>query len=95
MVLLDVTQLDSVFSATITPKPGIPAKPSLHGIVKALDAIGQDRNPYTWYIGDDAADAGAAHAVSVQFAWASYGYRKEMPERTDFVLEKFEEVIHL
>ena len=93
--LLQATDLERYFSAIITPRPGVPAKPQPHGIWKALSSLGKNADMETWYVGDGATDAAAAQAASVQFAWASYGYEPEPPPGTAAVIERFEDVLQL
>ena len=92
--LVESTGIDRYFAATATPRPGLPAKPSPHGIWRVLQEMGRDVDAETWLVGDGAADAEAAQAAGVQFAWASYGYESEPPGAAK-VLERFEDVLRL
>ena len=95
MPLLESTVIDRYFSATITPRAGVPAKPQPHGIRKALRTMGREPDPETWFVGDAVADAGAARAATVRFSWASYGYEPKSPPWTATVLKRFEDVLQL
>lgn len=95
MPMLQATGLERYFSAIITPRRGVPAKPQPHGIRTALDTLGRKTDTDTWYVGDGATDAAAAQAASVQFAWASYGYEPQTPPGTTAVIERFEDVLQL
>ena len=93
--LLESTGISRYFTATATPRPGLPAKPQPHGIRWALQEMGREADAETWFVGDGGADAGAAQAAGVQFAWASYGYEREPPSGAAAVLECFEDVLRL
>ena len=93
--LLQSTGIDRYFASTATPRPGVPAKPQPHGIRRVLREMGRESGAETWFVGDAAADAEAAHAAGVQFAWASYGYETEPPSGTVKVLECFDQVLQL
>ena len=92
---LQSTGIDKYFTATATPRPGVPAKPSPHGIWRVLHEMRRDADARTWFVGDGAVDAEAAAAAGVQFAWASYGYCTKEPPDTAKVLERFEDVLQL
>ena len=93
--LLESTGIDQYFAATATPRWGLPAKPKPHGIWKVLKQMGREADAETWFVGDGAADAEAAHAAGVQFAWASYGYESEPWSGAARVLACFEDVLQL
>ena len=93
--LLKSTGIDAYVTATVTPRPGVPAKPKPHGIMRVLEKMGRKPDPATWFVGDGEVDAEAAVAAGVQFAWASYGYETEAPPGTAKVLEGFDEVLRL
>ena len=95
--LLHSTGIEKYIAATVTPQPwrGVPAKPKPHGIRKVLQEMGREADAQTWFVGDGAADAEAAKAAGVQFAWASYGYEREAPHGTAKVLECFDDVLQL
>ena len=92
--LLESTGVGGYVAATATPRVGVPAKPQPHGVSKVLKEL--DR-PATgaWFVGDGTADAGAARAAGVRFAWASYGYDADAPAGTARVLARFEDVLEL
>ena len=88
------TGIDEYFDVIVTPRPGVQAKPQPHGIRKALRKMG--REPvHAWFAGDGAADANAAKAAVVRFAWASYGYENTAPPGTETVLHTFKDVLGL
>ena len=95
--LLHSTGIEKYIAVTVTPQPwrGVPAKPKPHGIRKVLQEMGREADAQTWFVGDGAADAEAAKAAGVQFAWASYGYEREAPHGTAKVLECFDDVLQL
>lgn len=93
--LLESTGIDAYVSATMTPRPGVPAKPKPHGLRRVLEEMGRKPDPATWFVGDGEADAEAAGAAGVQFAWASYGYETRVPLGTVKVLEGFDDVLRL
>ena len=93
--LLRSTGVEKYLVATVTPRRGVPAKPKPHGILRCLREMGREADARTWFVGDGAADAGAAKAAGVLFAWAAYGYELEMPPGTARVLERFDEVLRL
>ena len=93
--LLQSTGIENYFTATATPRWGVPAKPKPHGLRWVLNKMERDANARTWFVGDGAVDAEAAAAAGVQFAWASYGYDTVAPPGTAKVLERFDDVLRL
>ena len=93
--LIESKGMDMYFAATVTPRPGVPAKPSPNGIRRALQQMDRLADARTWFVGDGTVDARAAIAADVKFAWASYGYEKEQPLGTAKTLERFEDVLRL
>ena len=89
------TGVAGYFEVIVTPRAGVPAKPKPHGILKALKEMGQEAGPHTWLVGDSEADAEAAAAAGVRFAWASYGYEALPPIGAETVLRSFEDVLGL
>ena len=92
--LLKATNIEKYLGAIVTPQWGVPAKPSPQGIWKALECLGRKANADTWYVGDSEADAKAAKAAGISFAWASYGYENEPPEASQ-ILKSFDEILQL
>ena len=90
--LLESTGIGEYAAAVATPRRGVPAKPKPHGIRQVLAEMGQKADLGTWFVGDAAADAEAAEAASVRFAWASFGYESAMPPGTGKVLACFDEI---
>ena len=94
--LLESTGIGTYVTTTVTPVPGVPAKPKPHGIMRVLKKMGRKPDhPATWFVGDGKVDAEAAVAAGVQFAWASYGYETEAPPGTAKVLQGFDDVLRL
>ena len=93
--LTKATGIEDYFDSVVTPRIGVLAKPHPHGIRRALGAIGREADPYVWFVGDQTADARAATAAGVRFAWASYGYETVPPTGTERVLPAFEGVLTL
>ena len=91
----DATGVGTYFEVLVTPRPGVPAKPQPHGILKALQAMGHAADLHTWFVGDGIGDAEAAAAAGVRFAWVSYGYDADPPPGTETVLHSFEDVLRL
>ena len=92
--LLEATGIEKYLDAVVTPQRGVPAKPSPRGIWKALECLDCKADPDTWYVGDSTADAKAAKAARISFAWASYGYEDKPPEASQ-ILKSFDEVLQL
>ncbi|MDE0420723.1 MAG: HAD hydrolase-like protein [Gammaproteobacteria bacterium] len=92
--LLESTGVGGHVAATATPRAGVPAKPQPHGIKRVLDELGRP-TAGAWFVGDGTADAGAAAAAGVPFAWVSYGYDAEAPAGTARVLARFGDVLDL
>ena len=93
--LLDSTGIGAYVTTTVTPRRGVPAKPKPNGIRKILQEMGRRSCEGVWFVGDGLADAKAAQAAGVPFAWASYGYEAEVPNGTAKVLARFEDVLEL
>ena len=93
--VVEATGIDAYFDAIVTPRPGVPAKPKPHGVLKALQQMGREADAHTWLVGDGVADAEAAAAAGVRFAWASYGYEAAPPPGAETVLHSFEDVLEL
>ena len=93
--LVQATGIAGYFAAIVTPRAGVPAKPKPHGILRALQEMGREGDVHTWMVGDGVADAAAARAAGVRFAWASYGYETVTPERAETVLLRFGDVLGL
>ena len=93
--LLESTGIAAYVSATVTPRWGVPPKPSPHGVKKALAEMGRSADASVWVVGDGLTDARAAQAAGVQFAWARYGYESDAPPGTGKVLRGFEDVLAL
>ena len=91
----EATGIADYFEVIVTPRPGVPAKPQPHGILKALRDMGRVADSNTWFLGDGAVDAKAATAAGVRFAWASYGYDADPPPGTSTVLHSFEDALGL
>lgn len=91
----EATGVARYFEVIVTPRRGVPAKPKPHGISKALRDMGRAADLNTCFIGDGVADAEAAAAAGVRFAWASYGYDTDQPPGTETVLHSFEDVLRL
>ena len=70
-------------------------KPSPSGILRALSELGAVPNADVYLVGDTEADAAAAHAAGVRFAWAKYGYGVATPANTQRTVSCFEEVLDL
>ena len=80
--------------ATVTPRSGVPANPQPHGVKSALEKMDRSRDPNVW-LGGRIADAEAAQAAGVRFAWARYGYETDAPSEPDKVLRRFEDILAL
>ena len=93
--MTEATGIDEYFEVVVTPRPGVPAKPQPHGIRRALREMGREAGPHTWFVGDGVADAKAAKAAAVRFAWVSYGYETTAPPDTEMVLYGFKDVLGL
>ena len=93
--LLASTGIEEYVAAIATPRPGVPAKPSPHGIESVLRELGRTPDAGTWVVGDGRTDAAAARAAGVRFAWASYGYETAQPPGTTKVLAGFGDVLDL
>ena len=93
--LLESTGIAAYLSATVTPRPGVPAKPSPQGVARALGDMGRGVGPDVWLVGDGPADAVAARAAGVRFAWARYGLHRTEPPGTDRVLARFGDALAL
>lgn len=93
--MLQATGIAGYFEAIVTPRRGVPAKPRPHGILRALQEMGRTADVHTWLVGDGVADAAAAGAAGVRFAWASYGYETAQPAGVDSVLRSFGDVLRL
>ena len=93
--MLKSTGIGEYVAAIATPRAGIPAKPKPHGIRSVLNEIELVAGAQAWFVGDGSADAEAAKAASVCFAWASFGYESEEPHDTDKVLVGFDELLAL
>ena len=92
--LLESTGVGAYVGATATPRVGVPAKPHPQGVKRVLKELGRSTTG-AWFVGDGTADAGAAVAAGVPFAWASYGYDTEAPPETTRVVARFEDVLEL
>ena len=95
MPLVQATGIAGYFEAIVTPRAGVPAKPKPHGILRALQEMGREADVHTWLVGDGVADAAAARAAGVRFAWASYGYETAQPAGAETVLRSFGDVLRL
>ena len=93
--LAEATGIEDYFDVMVTPRPGVPAKPSPRGTERALQALDRENCEQTWFVGDGAVDAVAANEAGLNFAWASYGYETREPSQVNVVLEKFEDVLDL
>ena len=93
--LVQATGIAGYFEAIVTPRAGVPAKPKPHGILRALQKMDREADVHTWLVGDGVADAAAAVAAGVRFAWASYGYETVQPAGAKTVLRSFEDVLSL
>ena len=93
--LVQATGVAGYFEAIVTPRRGVPAKPRPHGILRALQEMGRKADMHTWLVGDGVADAAAAAAAGVRFAWASYGYEAAQPPGAESVLRSFGDVLRL
>ncbi|MXY32686.1 MAG: HAD family hydrolase, partial [Boseongicola sp. SB0664_bin_43] len=93
--LLSATGVGEYAAAIATPRAGLAAKPKPHGIRWVLAEIGREADAGVWFVGDGDADAEAAKAALVRFAWASYGYGPEEPDGTDKALLSFDELLGL
>ena len=67
--LVEATGIAAYFGAIVTPRAGVPAKPKPHGILRALQNMGLQASVHTWLVCDAVADAVAAGAAGVRFAW--------------------------
>lgn len=74
------------YSRTVRPKPG----PG--GLQDALNKLNVAASSASWYVGDTAADAAAAKAAGMSFAWAGYAASCPPPADTHRVLSAFSEV---
>ena len=92
--LIDRAGINDFFCVVVTRSNRVPPKPKPGGIYKALEALGAESKLDAWYVGDANADAGAAAAAGVPFAWAAYGY-ESVTAGTERVLHGFVEVLDL
>ena len=93
--LVKATGIEDYFDVIVTPRWGVPPKPSPRGTSRALQAMGRDNCEQIWFVGDGAVDAMAANEAGLNFAWASYGYETSEPSQINVVLERFEDVLDL
>ncbi len=70
-------------------------KPSPSGVRRALSELGVVPSADVYLVGDTEADAAAAHAAGIRFAWAEYGYGVSRPANTHRTVARFEEVLDL
>jgi len=70
-------------------------KPSSKGLLRALATVGVNADEGVFYIGDLPSDAQAARAAGVSFAWAAYGYGKELPAAGTESLDDFSGIVSL
>jgi len=89
------TGIVDYFDVVVTPRWGVPPKPSPRGTSVALQELDRENRERVWFVGDGKVDAKAANAADLSFAWASYGYETSEPPQTDIVLERFQDVLDL
>ena len=79
--LLEAVQLAERFQVVIHPGNCKYRKPRPEPLLMALELL-KAVPEKSWYVGDKEADAAAAEAAGMEFAWASYGYGDECPNST-------------
>lgn len=93
--MLAKAAINDFFDTVVHPGNCRAYKPAARPILVALEALGEAASSSVVYVGDQEADAAAAHNAEIRFAWASFGYGTRTPSAGETILTEFGDVAEL